>query len=35
MNISPYPINIEKDKTKNKYRSILPLSENATCDVRI
>ena len=42
MNVLPYPINIETDKTKNKYWSILPLmgalkdlSENATCDVRI
>ena len=42
MNVLPYPINIETDKTKNKYWSILPLmralkdlSEKATCDVRI
>ena len=42
MNVLPYPINIETDKTKIIYWSILPLmgalkdlSENATCDVRI
>ena len=45
MNVLPYPINIETDKTKKKqkkYWNILPLmgalkdlSEKATCDVRI
>ena len=42
MNVLPYPINIETDKTKKKYWNILPLMgalkdlrENATCDVRV